>query len=205
MTLRIAAVSTGLWQPSKTSSLARFLLGALANELDADSSFIELGPIAHELGGTLRRDEARARVAHALTIAEEADLLIAATPVFRGAYTGHFKHFFDLVDPNAFVGKPVVLAATGGGSKHCLVVEHQLRPLFAFFQALSLPTSLYASDADFHDYEVTSEAILERVAVIAREASRFVPQISPRLAAPSLGDPRYSSPRQAPEHPTSTI
>ena len=27
---------------------------------------------------------------------EQADLVIAATPVFRGSYTGLFKHFFDL-------------------------------------------------------------------------------------------------------------
>jgi len=40
--------------------------------------------------------------------AETADLLIAASPVFRGSYTGLFKHFFDFVDQYAIAGKPVL-------------------------------------------------------------------------------------------------
>jgi FMN reductase len=30
-------------------------------------------------------------------------------------------------------------------------VEHQLRPLFGFFEALTMPTGIYASDRDFAD------------------------------------------------------
>ena len=43
----------------------------------------------------------------------------------------------------------MALTATGGGPRHALVVEHALRPLFGFFAALTLPTAVYASDADF--------------------------------------------------------
>ncbi|OQX66457.1 MAG: FMN reductase [Sorangiineae bacterium NIC37A_2] len=175
MSLEIVAVSAGLWQPSKTTALARALLEAVAEELDALRTCVELGPIAHELGSTLRRGEAPPRVEEALHRVERADLLIVASPVFRGSYTGHFKHFFDLIDTQALLGKPVVVAATGGGTKHCLVVEHQLRPLFAFFQALTLPTAVYASDSDFENYAIHSPSLQDRIASVAVEARRFFP------------------------------
>lgn len=174
MVSRVVAVSAGLWLPSKTTALAKVLLSAIADEVGLEPVLVELGPIAAELGGTLVRDEAPPAVGAALEAAEGAAVLIAATPVFRGAYSGHFKHFFDLVNPAAFAAKPVILAASGGGAKHCLVVEHHLRPLFAFFQALSLPTSVYASDGDFERGELTSREVLLRVRSAALEAARLL-------------------------------
>ncbi|MGO4844013.1 NAD(P)H-dependent oxidoreductase, partial [Rhizobiaceae sp. 2RAB30] len=73
-----------------------------------------------------------------------------------------FKHFFDLLDPSALKGKPVLLTATGGGERHALIVEHQLRPLFGFFEAATLPTAVYATDRDFSDGVLVSAAIRER-------------------------------------------
>ena len=78
-----------------------------------------------------------------------ADALIVGSPVYKGSYTGLFKHLFDFVEPEALAGKPVILTATGGGPRHALVVEHSLRPLFGFFTALTIPTAIYASDQDF--------------------------------------------------------
>lgn len=108
-----------------------------------------------------------------------ADILVVGSPTYKGSYTGLFKHFFDLVDPAALRGKPVVLTATGGGDRHALVAEHALRPLFGFFEALTLPTAVYASERDFVDGRIFSEAALLRVsqavgqAATALNASRF--------------------------------
>ena len=41
--------------------------------------------------------------------------------------------------------RPVLLTAVGGGLRHSLVVEHQLRPLFGFFEACTVSTAIYAS------------------------------------------------------------
>jgi FMN reductase len=43
------------------------------------------------------------------------------------------------------------------------VTEHQLRPLFGFLNALTLPTTIYAVESDFTDYRVSSSKILDRV------------------------------------------
>jgi FMN reductase len=60
------------------------------------------------------------------------------------------------------------------GLRRCRPVRlrHQFRPLFSFFQALTLPLGVYASDADFVDYRIDSEVLRER---IAQAVARGVP------------------------------
>jgi FMN reductase len=101
-------------------------------------------------------------------------VLVAGSPTFKGSYTGLFKHLFDLLDPSSLRGKPVILAATGGGERHSLIVEHQLRPLFGFFEALTMPTAIYASDKDFVDGALMSEAIHARARQAVAEVSRVI-------------------------------
>ena len=79
---------------------------------------------------------------------------MVATPVYKGSYSGALKHLFDLVRPNALTGKPVLVAATGGSPLNGLVTEHQLRPLFGFFNALTLPTAIFALESDFQNYRI---------------------------------------------------
>jgi FMN reductase len=102
-------------------------------------------------------------VEDALALVEHADLIIAATPVFRGSYTGMFKHFFDLVDQYALANTLVLLAATGGGEHHALVLEHAMRPLFGFFQALTLPVAVFASAGDFDGTTVLTPRVYGRI------------------------------------------
>jgi FMN reductase len=97
-------------------------------------------------------------------------VLVVGSPTFKGSYTGLFKHFFDLLEPAALRGKPVILSATGGGERHSLIVEHQLRPLFGFFEALTMPTAIYASDRDFSDGVLVSEPIRARARQAVAEA-----------------------------------
>jgi FMN reductase len=78
---------------------------------------------------------------------------------------------FDLVDHEALAGKPVLLTATGGTPLHGLVTEHQLRPLLGFFNALTLPTAVYATEADFSDYQLVNPKIIARIERAAAEAA----------------------------------
>ncbi len=96
------------------------------------------------------------------------------SPVYRASFTGLFKHLFDFVGQYDLVGKPVLLAATGGGEKHALIIEHQLRPLFAFFQALTLPVGVYASNTDFDGYEIASDVLQARISLAAERALPLV-------------------------------
>jgi FMN reductase len=53
-----------------------------------------------------------------------------------------------------------------------LIVEHQLRPLFGFFEAFALPTAVYAVDRDFTDGVLVADHIKQRVAQAIAEAGR---------------------------------
>lgn len=102
---------------------------------------------------------------------EAADALIVGTPVYRASFTGLFKHFFDFVEQTALVDVPVLLAASGGSDRHALVLEHQLRPLFSFFQAQTLPIGVYATDRDFTpEYTIHSELLRARITLAVARA-----------------------------------
>ncbi|MCX7521740.1 FMN reductase [Microbacterium sp. STN6] len=161
--LRVVAVSGSLHAPSKTSALVNEILAALSRQVDIEPTLFELSEIGPQFAGALVREELPASVEEVLRAIENADLLVVASPVYRASITGLFKHLFDFVGQYALMGKPVLLAATGGSDRHALIIEHQLRPLFGFFQALTLPLGVYASDADFTDYAVSSEALHERI------------------------------------------
>ena len=108
-----------------------------------------------------------------------------ASPVYKGSYAGLFKHLFDLLEPRSLVGKPVLLGAVGGGPRHALVIEHQLRPLLGFFEAQTLATGVYAAESDFEDGILTAPAAIERL-------DRAIGQFAPLLLHPNAPGERDS-------------
>ena len=168
--LRLVAVSGGLQRPSKAAALAEHLMDLIAEEVLCEQRLVELGQLAPQLAGATWRSHLPETVERELAAVEQADILVVATPVFRGSYTGLFKHFFDFIDQDALVDKPVLLAATGGSERHALMIDHQLRPLFSFFQARTLPLGVYATDKDFTDYRLQDEALIQRATLAVQRA-----------------------------------
>ncbi|MER8368699.1 FMN reductase [Mesorhizobium sp. M1378] len=158
----VVGFSGNLTRPSKTRGFVEQFVREIAHRHGLAAVTFDLDDVGSSLG-TARwsrdLDEAGQRVLDAVVSAE---VLVVGSPTYKGSYTGLFKHFFDLVDPAALRGKPVLLTATGGGERHALMIEHQLRPLFAFFEALVLPTAVYATDKDFLNGTLASEAIRKR-------------------------------------------
>ena len=168
--LRIVAVSGGLQRPSKAAALAEHLMDLIADEVLCEQRLVELGQLAPHLAGAVWRSQLPETVERELAAVEQADIVVVATPVYRGAYTGLFKHFFDFIHQDALIDKPVLLAATGGSERHALMIDHQLRPLFSFFQARTLPLGVYATDKDFLDYRLQDEALIQRAALAVQRA-----------------------------------
>lgn len=184
---RVVAVSGSLHEPSKTTALLAAIAAAIADRAEAEVQLIQLTEIGPSLAGALRREDLPLHVEEQLVAIEQADLLIVGSPVYRASFTGLFKHLFDFVGQYELVGKPVLLAATGGGERHALMIEHQLRPLFAFFQALTLPLGVYASNSDFDGYEITSEVLAGRIALAADRALPLVGYAASRAPVSLVG------------------
>lgn len=181
--IRLVAVSGGLQRPSKSAALAEHLMELIAEDIPCERRLVEMGQLAPQLAGAVWRAQLPAFVERELVAVEQADILVVATPVFRGAYTGLFKHFFDFVDQDALIDKPVLLAATGGSERHALMIDHQLRPLFSFFQARTLPLGVYATDKDFVDYRLQNEALIQRARLAVERALPLVELSRPTRSA----------------------
>ncbi len=185
---QIVGLSGSTSRPSRTTALVEAILENLSDL--GPCRLIELADEAPHLASALSPAALSGRAAATVAAVEAADLLVVGTPVYRGSYPGLFKHLFDLVDHRALAGKPVVLAATGGSALHALMIEHQLRPLFGFFNALTLPTGVYAIEADFDGYALSGERVRERAARAAAEArgqlGLRVPTRVAASAAPAL-------------------
>ena len=161
--LRVVVVNGSPNDKSKTMGLVDVILDTLRAARPAHVERIDVYRLGSGFAASTEREEVPPQIEEQLRLAEGADLLIAATPVFRGSYTGMFKHFFDLVDQYALANKLVLLAATGGGDPHALMLEHALRPLFGFFQAMTVPVAIFASGGDFDGTTLLNPRVYGRI------------------------------------------
>ena len=192
MTFTVAVVSAGLSQPSSTRLLADRLADAVGAHVKAAGGdvlveVVELRPLAHALADNLVTGFPPPELEAAITAVTSADALVAVTPVFTASYSGLFKTFFDVLDKDALAGKPTLVAATAGTARHSLVLEHALRPMFAYLRAVVVPTAVFAATEDFGD--TTSGQLQERVDRAAGElAALLSPAARPRESKPDPFD-----------------
>jgi FMN reductase len=155
MTTRtIAVVSAGLSNPSSTRLLADRLTAAAVEALrargdDATVEVVELRTHARDLADNLVAGFPNEALRSAIDTVSGADGLITVTPIFSASYSGLFKTFFDVLDKEALVGKPVLLGATAGTARHSLALEHAVRPLFSYLRAVTVPTAVFAASEDW--------------------------------------------------------
>ncbi|CAI8975428.1 FMN reductase [Methylocaldum szegediense] len=168
--LNLVVVSGNLGSPSKTLALAEQIVDAIGRLTPIETNIHQLAELAPAIGPARHPGELGEAGKTALRAIETANILVAATPVYKGSYTGLFKHLFDFLDPKALNETPVILAATGGGEKHALIIEHQLRPLFGFFGAYTVPSGIYATERDFDGTRFSDPIVLERIETAARQA-----------------------------------
>lgn len=152
--MKLVVVSAGLSTPSSTRLLADRLAEAVREQLAprghaVETVVVELRELAVAIANNLVTGFPPPQLAVAIDALTGADGLITVTPVFSASYSGLFKSFFDLIDPDALTGTPVLVAATGGTARHSLVLEHALRPLFAYLRAAVVPTAVYAASEDW--------------------------------------------------------
>jgi len=174
MSIRIVGVSGGMNRPSRTTFLVQSILRELESLTGARAHLIELVEIGPLLGRSMQRAELDSTGQAVVELVESANILVAGSPVYKGSYTGHFKHLFDMIEPNALVDVPVVLAATGGSDRHTLMTDHTLRPLFSFFRAHTVPTALYATSNQIEEDRLTDPSLRDRIQVAARQALHVI-------------------------------
>ncbi|GAQ67617.1 CE1759 family FMN reductase [Streptomyces scabiei] len=178
--MKLVVVSAGLSVPSSTRLLGdRLAAAVVGQDASVEVQVVELRDLAVEIAHHLTNGFPGRGLAAALDAVAGADGLVVVTPVFSASYSGLFKSFFDVLDRDALAGKPVLVAATGGSARHSLVLEHAMRPLFAYLRAVVVPTAVYAASEDWG-----AEGLAGRIERAAAELTGLMGGLSWPAAAP---------------------
>ncbi|MEW2345275.1 CE1759 family FMN reductase [Streptomyces griseoaurantiacus] len=208
--LRVVLVSAGLSVPSSTRLLGDRLAAAVVRRAAGDGAggtdvigrtdvaegadgavsgagsrnvevqVVELRELAVEIAHHFTNGFPGPSLAAALRAVTDADALIVVTPVFSASYSGLFKSFFDVMEKDALAGTPVLIGATGGSARHSLVLEHAMRPLFAYLRAVVVPTAVYAASEDWG-----ADGLAERIERAAGELAGLLGGAGARRRAPA--------------------
>lgn len=151
---RIVVVSGGLGSPSSTRVLADDIVARLREALSAQGQELEvtvaeLRELAHPIVDNMLTGFPTGELARVVDAVTQADALIVVSPTFSASMSGLFKSFFDVLEPDAIKGKPVLMAATGGTERHSLMLEFAMRPLFSYLGAVPVRTAIFAATSDF--------------------------------------------------------
>ena len=191
----LVVVSAGLGQPSSTRLLADRLTAAVERHLgDAGIApqveVIELRDHAQDLTNHLLTGFPSPSLQAAIDAVVGADGLIAVSPIFSGSYSGLFKLFFDVVERDGLAGMPTLIAATGGSARHSLALDHALRPLFAYLNAATVATSVFAAAEDWGSAGVAVDgSLVERIDRAAVELAAAIALREPRAPRDPFADP----------------
>ncbi len=185
---RIAVVSAGLSNPSSTRMLADRLAAATVARLatlglDAETDVFELRDYAHDITNNLLTGFAPPALDSMVNAVVSADALIAVTPIFSTSYSGLFKSFIDILEPDALTAKPVLIGANAGTPRHSLAIDYAIRPLFAYLHADAVSTGVFAASADWGGSGDQIAPLAERIEKGARELAVAISRHAPAVAS----------------------
>jgi len=179
---RLAVVSAGTGDPSATRLLADRIAESAAalaagHGHTVTASGIELREIAADISTALTSQLVTPKLQQVITALSQADGVIASTPVYKAGPSGLFTSFFDVLDNDLLIAKPVVLAATAGTARHALVADDQMRPMFAYLRTMTAPPSLFAAPEDWGDPDLTKRVDRAALELVLLMESGFARKI----------------------------
>jgi FMN reductase len=151
----IVVVSGNPRPGSRTSTLAV----AIGTALGGAAAVVEVGAL-----GTGLLTPGDSATAAAVTAIREADLLVVATPTYKGSYTGVLKVLLDQLPANALAGKRSVPVVTAGVAPQAAAAAALLAQLLDELGAEVAP-AVEVVEADLPE----AQAIAEKYAAANRE------------------------------------
>jgi FMN reductase len=181
-TFRLVVVSAGTSDPSSTRMLAdriseRASALAARNGNTATVRVIDLRDIAADVSSALVSQLISPKLRQAIDALGQADGIVAAAPVYKAGPTGLFTSFFQVLDNDLLIAKPVLLAATAGTSRHALVADDQMRPMFAYLRTMTAPTSVFAAPEDWADSALARRIDRAALELVLLMESHFAGQV----------------------------
>jgi FMN reductase len=184
--LRLLAVVGSATAPGRLRRAVAEALERVSPSIGA-AELIDLGELRISFADGREPDSFGDDTSAVVEAVERADVVVFATPTYRGSMTGALKNVFDLLPVPALQAKVVALVAMGGSDHHFLGADRHVRDVLTFFGALPLPVSAYLTGADFDE-----GAPGERAARLLDELFDGAADLAATLAgdeAPELGPP----------------
>jgi FMN reductase len=143
--MRVAVVIGNPKPRSRTAAVARSVAGWLCEHRDAQrSAEIDLADHASVIFDDT--DEELNELAHQVA---DSDVVIVASPTYKGTYTGLLKGFLDRYPTEGLTGVTALPVMTAGSPHHSMSIDFGLRPLLLELGA-SVPTrGLYFQMSQF--------------------------------------------------------
>lgn len=166
--LKVVGITAGLGTPSSSRMLMDMMTSKLSeiSDVSIDQKVFELRDYAVDIMHNMTNGFASPSLSPVIKAVEDADIIIAVTPVFTASMSGLFKSFFDVIDNKSIEGKIVIMGATGGSSRHSLVLDYAMRPMFAYLKSDIVATSVFMASDDWGG----SNSLDDRIAQSVREA-----------------------------------
>jgi len=153
---QIVVVSGNPRPGSRTLTLATAVGGAVASQAGAAApAVVDVGALG---AGLLTPGDPA--TAEAIAALKEADILVVATPTYKGSYTGILKVLLDQLPANALAGTRAVPVVTAGVAPQAATAEQLLRQLLIELGADVVDPGLPVVEAELPE----SAAIAEKFA-----------------------------------------
>jgi FMN reductase len=151
---------------SRTGVLATAVARGIAARLDApEPRVVDIATLGYRL--LVAGDVARRL---ALTAIEEADVLVVATPTYKGSYTGILKVLLDALPHAGLTGKSVIPLVTAGSAEQADRAAGKLVDLLSELGASVITPALAVTEAALTDLDDLAASLVGGV------VDRLVPQ-----------------------------
>lgn len=142
------------------TALGRALAARTAGTLAEVIDLIELRDRLFDIG--------HADVAGVIVRLLESDVIVVASPVYKGSYSAVLKAFFDHVGAGQLTGRLAIPMMVGGAPAHTLALEAHLRPLLVELGATTATPSLYVLESTIGDIDAIAAAYVQALPLSVR-------------------------------------
>jgi FMN reductase len=143
---------------SRTAAAAASVAELLASELGTPyriDELVDLVTFAPAIfQGENASEEERTALENAVDLVSSASVVVLATPVYKGSYTGLLKSFLDVLRPQALAGAVVVPVTVSAAPSHKLLADQHLRPVLAELGASVPVPGVILEERDLEDLQV---------------------------------------------------
>lgn len=156
--------------PSRSAALSAYMKNKLVKQ-GMNVSMINIRDLPPE--DLMHANFKSPAIKEAMAKIDEAQAVIAVSPVYKATYTGLLKTFFDLIPEKALANKIILPVASGGSIAHLLALEYTFNPLFSVLGAQEIISGVYLVDSQIQcqDNEVTLlDTDVEQRLTVALEA-----------------------------------